>query len=135
MSIKTINVMAILQVLVALLLLTFGIDALTAHNSAGQEFVRSVNRAFGGNNNIVPLIIAVLEIVVGALLLMEFFVPVATKFVFIGMVIICIVWIISIIMPFFMNRFLDPNFISWLRDLSVELVLLTCFWLVGSSKQ
>ena len=135
MSSKSINVMLILQVLVALLLLTFGIEALTAHNSTGQELMRSVNKAFGGSNNIVPILIAVLEIVVGALLILEFFLPVATKFVFIGMLVICVVWVISIIMAFFADNFLDPNFISWLRKLSIEFVLLTCFWLVGSSKK
>ena len=135
MSSKSINVMLILQVLVALLLLTFGIEALTAHNSTGQELMRSVNKAFGGSNNIVPILIAVLEIVVGALLILEFFLPVATKFVFIGMLVICVVWVISIIMAFFADNFLDPNFISWLRKLSIEFVLLTCFWLVGSSKE
>ncbi len=132
---KSFNVMLILQILVALLLLTFGLDALTGYNSTGAELMRTVNKAFGGSNNILPVIFAVIEIVVGALLILEFFMPVTTKFVFIGMIVICVVWIITIVMNFISSGFLEPNFISWLRNLSVQLILLTSFWLVGSSKQ
>ena len=132
---KSFNVMLILQILVALLLLTFGLDALTGYNSTGAELMRTVNKAFGGSNNILPIIFAVIEIVVGALLILEFFMPVTTKFVFIGMIVICVVWIITIVMRFISNGFLEPNFITWLRELSVQLILLTSFWLVGSSKQ
>ena len=135
MASKSFNAILILQILVALLLLTFGLDALTGYNSTGAELMRTVNRTFGGSNSILPIIFAVVEIVVGALLILEFFMPVATKFIFIGMIIICVVWIITIILNFITDGFLEPNFIGWLRGLSVQLILLTSFWLVGSSKQ
>jgi len=134
MTRKTFDMMPVLQILTALLLVTFGLDALTGYNSTGAELMRTVNKAFGGSNNILPIIFAVIEIVVGALLILEFFIPVTTRFVFIGMILICVVWIVTIVMNFISSNFLEPNLISWLRELSVQLILLTCFWLVGSSK-
>lgn len=125
---------SILQILVALLLLTFGIAGLTDYNSTGSELMRSANKMFGGSNDIVPIILAVIQIVVGALLILEFFTPVPSKFVFIGMVIICVIWIISILTSFITNNFLEPNFIAWLAKISVELILLFSFWTVGSQK-
>lgn len=127
--------MVVLQILVAVLLLVFGIEFLTSYNSTGNEIMRSVSKAFGGNNNVVPVIFAVIEIVVGALLILEFFMPVATRFVFFAMIVICVMWIISIVMAFFANNLLEPNFFSWMKSLSIELILLITFWLVGSSKR
>jgi hypothetical protein len=135
MANKSFDILLVLQILVALLLLTFGIDGLTGYNSAGADMMRTVNRAFGGSNNIVPIIFSVIEIVAGALLLGEFFMPVATKFVFFAMLIICVVWLITIIMNFFTSHFIEPNFLSWLRNLTVQLILLASFWQIGLSKR
>ncbi|MDC7220432.1 MAG: hypothetical protein PQJ59_10850 [Spirochaetales bacterium] len=135
MAKKSIGIMPLLQILVALLLLTFGIDGITGYNSTGSELMRTVNSTLGGSNNVLPLIFAIIEIAVGALLIAEFFMPVATRFVFIGMIVVCVVWILSIILNFITSHFLEPNFISWLRELSIQLVLLVCFWQVGLSKQ
>ncbi|MDC7223518.1 MAG: hypothetical protein PQJ60_07230 [Spirochaetales bacterium] len=135
MAKKQMNIVLVLQILVALLLLTFGIDGLTGYNSTGAEMMRTVNRTFGGSNDILPLIFAIIEIVAGVLLIGEFFMPVATKFVFISMVVICVVWLITIVMNYITAGFLKPDFLTWLRGISVQLILLASFWQVGVSKK
>ncbi len=135
MANKSINTNLILQIFVALLLLSFGIEGLTGYNSTGSELLRGINKMFGGSNNLLPLIFAIVEIVAGALLILEFFVPVTTKFVFIAMIVICFIWLFSIVTGYFTSRFLEPNFISWLSQLSVQLILLASFWQVGQSKR
>lgn len=132
---KVVSTMLILQILVALLLLAFGIEGLVGYNSTGSELIRGVNKMLGGGNGVLPLVFAIIEVVVGALLIADLFVPVVSRFVFVAMVVICVVWLIGIISAFFSDRFLEPSFTAWLAPLSKELILLFSFYLVGSSKQ
>ncbi len=121
----------LIQIAVALFFISLGILEITAYNSGASEFARSFSKAFGGKNDIMSIIIAILELVSGIIILGSIFVPVQQRLLFIATFAIGIFWIIKIVMAYFLNNFIEPNFFVWLNRLSIDLLVLASVWMVN----
>ena len=125
------NTGTLIQIAVGLFFITLGIVEIMAYNSGASEFIRSVSKAFGGKNDILSLIIAILELVAGIMILGSIFVPVQQRLVFIATFAIGIFWLVKIILSYFLNNFVEPNFFIWLNRLSVDLLVLASVWMAN----
>ena len=123
----------LIQIAVALFFISLGIVEIIAYNSDANEFVRSVTKAFGGKNDVINIIIAILELVSGIIILGSIFIPVKKKVLFIATFAIGIFWLVKIIIYFFINNFFEPNFFIWLNGISVDLLVLASVWMVNRS--
>jgi hypothetical protein len=121
----------LIQIAVALFFISLGILEITAYNSGASEFTRSLSKAFGGKNDVMSIIIAILELVSGIIILGSIFVPVQQRLVFIATFAIGIFWLVKIILSYFLNNFIEPNFFIWLNRLSVDLLVLASVWMVN----
>lgn len=128
------NSMLFLKLSLALLFITFGLVGIINYNSDLANIGRSVNKLFGQNNDIIPILFAVLELVAGVLLLASIFSGIPSRFLSIALLIIFIFWIVYIVMNYFMDGFGEPNFLIWLRNISPNLVTLSGLWIVTRNK-
>jgi uncharacterized membrane protein YphA (DoxX/SURF4 family) len=126
--------MFFVQLSLALMFIAIGVMDITNYNSDISQFARSFSKLIGKNNDIVPVLFAVLELVSGILLLVSLFTGASGKFLSVALVIIFIFWAITIIMNYFMNGLFEPDFIDWLSRVSPQLVILSALWLVSSSR-
>lgn len=128
---RKIDAYFILQLVLGAALIVFGIMAFNGYNSAGQEAVRGLNKMFGKSNDIFPIIFGVVQLVAGAALVAGLFISISDNLFKIIHLVICIFFLISIIMNFFLSNFMEPDFVRWLGTLLPQLVILLSLWIVG----
>ena len=121
----------VLQLVVAAFLITMGLIVIINYDSDLNRFGRSVTQLFGGKNDPTALIIAIVNLIAGALLVLALFVPVRGNLLSLLTLIIVIVWIVQAVLRYFVNDFLEPDFLTWLNGLSLDLIVLTSLWIVN----
>ena len=122
----------LLKLSLSLMFIAIGIAGITGYNSGLSEFARGVNQLFGRSNSILPLVMAIIELLAGVLLLLSIFSIFPSNLTSLLLLIILIFWAVTIILQYFINGFLKPDFIPWLGNVSVQLVILSGLWLVYS---
>ena len=120
----------LMQVAVALFLITVGIIGIVYYNSRFSEWGRSIDRFFGSPSNPINIIVAVAELVAGIIIAFALFVPIG-RAAWIASLVMVIVWIVKILWIYFLNSIFDPTFIIWLNGLSVALIVLIGLWVVN----
>lgn len=123
--------LVLLQLVVGLFLLALGISELVEYNSELNQFARSVSRAFGGSGTVLPVIVALIEILAGGLLVAALFTPVPGAAVFWSSIIIAVLWIVRAIVAFVFNDPLEPTVLVWLVGFTRELIPGLVIWTVG----
>lgn len=121
----------VLQVIVALFLITLGLYGIMNYDSTRNELLRSLNKIFGKGTNPMNIIMAIFEIVAGAVLILVIFAPVKKNLLFIVTIIITVLWGVQIVLTFFAENIFEPDFVVWLNRLCIDLMVLTVLWSVG----
>ena len=109
----------------------FGISGLTYllnYNST----IAAVSRFFG-NDTTVLIVSAIIELIAGIILLAGIFARISKKYMFIAGLIIIILWILNIAGSYFAEGLLKPDLFSWLKGLSLQLIILAGLWAVTSN--
>jgi hypothetical protein len=125
------DVTVVLQIVMAVFLITLGLIGIINYNSDLAQFGRDLNRVFGRPNNPINLIAAIAELVAGVIVLAAVFVYVQSRIIFIATLIIVILWAVRIIISLFAQDIFEPTFLIWLNRLSADLIVLTALWLVN----
>ncbi len=118
------------QLSLALMFIAMGIAGITHFNSGGAEFLRGLNKAFGKSNDIIPIIMAIIQLAAGILLIVNLFGMIPGKTASILVLIIFIYWAFTIVMQYFVNNLFEPDFLVWLGNMSPQLVILSALWVV-----
>jgi len=121
----------LLQIAVGFFLVTLGIAGLMSYNTTLSEAARALSRIFGRASNPLNLIIAIVEVVAGAVLVLDLFVTLAGRLQFWTTLFIAVLWVVQIVVVFFVNNLLAPDFITWLNRLSMDLIILVGLWMVN----
>jgi hypothetical protein len=122
---------AVLQLVVALFLITLGIVGIINYNSDLNQFTRAVAKAFGGRDNVLNMVIAITELVSGIIIGGALFVSSSKNLLFLASFIVLALWIIRILYFFFLNNIFEPDFLIWLNRLSLDLVVGASLWIVS----
>lgn len=104
--------------------LYFGLNGLLGimgFNSGTNQLFNDINKLVGRSNNYLPLIISILFLLAGIGLILGLFFVVKNRFIYF---IVFVLWLLYIVMNFFMENFLEPDLIVWLRDFSLQLIIL-----------
>lgn len=116
-----------------LFLFLTGLGGLLDFNSQGAEFARGFGAAFGADKGLqlLPAVIAVLEIAAGAVLILAPWGILQPSLVRIILLVVTILWAVKIVyFHFIAVKPFTPSVLSWLSMLSLDLVLLTGLWAV-----
>jgi hypothetical protein len=128
MARRGLDITFILTILVGAFLLLDGIAGLTQANS----LVGELGRALGARSSTINLIVAVVELVAGALLLISLFVDLGQLQGYLG-VGIFVAWIVIMVLIFIVGRF-QPDTLGWWKDLSLYSIVLAVIWMVKGSR-
>ncbi len=126
-----VDVTTILQIVVAVFLITLGLIGIIHYNSNLAQFGRGMNRLFGRANDPLNLVVAIIEIVAGVIVFAGVFFAVQSKLLYAATLVIAVLWIIQIILSFFASNFAEPDLIVWLNRLAADLIVLLSLWLVN----
>ena len=119
--------LSLLQIALAVYFGLSGLIYLMNYNSS----IAAITRLFG-NDTMLLLITAIVELIAGVILLAGVFAPIDKKYMFIAGLIILILWAVSIAVSYFINNLLEPDIISWLQGFSLQLIILAGLWAVTS---
>ena len=126
-----IDAVLILQIVVAVFLITIGISGIVNYNKDIAKIGRDLNRFFGGSNNPVNLIVAILELAAGIIVAAALVVPVKGKLPFAATLGVAVLWIVQIIISVAATEVFKPDAATWLNSLAGDLILLVCLWLIN----
>ena len=126
-----VDVITILQIVVAVFLITLGLMGIIHYNSDLAQFGRGLSKVFGRTNNPMNIIVAIVELVAGVIVFAGFFLAVKSKLLYTATLVIAVFWIIQIIISFFASNFAEPDFIVWLNRLAADLVVLLSLWIIN----
>lgn len=121
----------VLQLITGLYLIALGISGIAAYTSQLNEFARTISRAFGGSGSIFPLLVAILEVVAGALLLWALFGRVEARVLYVSTMVLAALWVLRVLLFQVFDNLLEPNFIVWLAGITGELIPGLVIWTVG----
>jgi hypothetical protein len=116
----------LLQLCLGVFFVVLGISDLTHYDSFGSKILRAF-----GNNQALSLIMAVLELVMGAVLVLGLVVSVPSGMTRILGLALFVLWGVYIVVVFVANEFLKPDFLTWLYNLSWHCIILVSLWVVG----
>jgi hypothetical protein len=128
----------ILQIVVGVLFLLMGIAGITDYNSDFAEMGRSVSQAFGGDTEIIDIIIAIVELACGIVLIATVFAKVDKKLVKLAQLISMILWILLIVLldilapNFGANRF---DWLFWGQTTVLHLIVLLSIYSMWGGKK
>jgi hypothetical protein len=123
--------LAIMQIVVAVYLITLGITGISAYSSQGSEFARSVARMFGGGQGSLGLIVAILELVAGAMVFLSLLAFAGNSVRYAACLISAILWIIWILYSLVFHDAFQPSVVAWLNRLSLDLIVGMALWVIA----
>jgi uncharacterized membrane protein YphA (DoxX/SURF4 family) len=115
-----------LQLALGVFFIVLGISDVTSYDSSLNE----LKRAFG-KNEVLSLVTAIVEIVMGAILVLGLFMRVSTDLTKLLGVALFVLWAAYIVLAFLIDNFLEPSFLTWLYRLSWHCIILVSLWIVG----
>jgi hypothetical protein len=125
------DAVSIMQIVVAVFLLTLGLIGLMGWSSGAAQFGRDLTRLFGGANSPFNLIVAILELAAGVIVFAALFVTMRSRILNILTFIIAILWVVEILISFFAYDVFQPDFVIWLNRLAAETIILLALWLIN----
>jgi hypothetical protein len=129
MARRSMDITFVLTLLVGAFLLLDGIAGLTRANS----LVGELGRAFGARGSTVNLIVALVELIAGALLLISLFIDLGRLQSHLG-VGIFIAWIVIMVLIFVIGNF-APDTLGWWTQLSLYSIVLAVIWMVKGTRR
>jgi hypothetical protein len=119
----------LLQFITGIALFLMGLVAIIDYSSTGSEIQRFFAETFGGRSGTLDLILGILLAVSGVLLTVTIFLPLDRTFLLLASFISLGVWILRIILVYFADNFVEPDFLHWAVPFSKELIVLVVLWL------
>ena len=128
---SSVDLVTILQIVVAAFLITLGLMALIHYDSDLARLGRGMNRLFGRANDPLNIVVAIVEIVAGVIVFAGVFFAVHSRLLYGATLVIAILWIIQIILSFFASNFAEPDLVVWINRLAADLIVLLSLWLIN----
>ena len=121
----------VLQLAVAVFLFTLGLIGVMHWNSDLAQFGRGLTRLFGKTSSPVDLIIAIVELAAGVVILAGVFLKGRNTALFAATLAVAVFWAVLIVVNYFAQNFVHPDFFVWLNRVSLDCVVLLAIWTVS----
>ncbi len=127
----TFDAVNLIQIVVAVFLVTLGVIGIMAWNSNLSQFGRGLNRLFGRPNDPFNLIAAIVQLAAGVIVFAGVFANVRSRLLYWATMVIAILWAVEIFIGFFVQGIFQPEFVIWLNRLAADLIILLALWLIN----
>jgi hypothetical protein len=116
-----------LQLCLGLFFLMLGIMGLGDYDTSVSKFARWL-----GRDDTLKVIMSVVEIVMGAILLLGLFLSVSSDLTKLFSIALFVLWAVYMAITFFLNdSFMKPSAVVWFYNISWNAVILVALWIVG----
>lgn len=121
----------LLQIAVGLFFLLMGLQGIINFDSYGSQVTRFVNDLFGNNSNLINIIVSIGALVSGLIILGGLFIPFKNSTLMIATLFVFIFWILKIVYFYIAHNLMEPDLITWLYKLSLDIVVLMSVWIIN----
>ncbi len=119
----------ILQLALGVFFILIGLEVLIYYNSTVGQIVSGFSNLFGGSKQVIESVIAVIEIVAGAVLILTLFVPMGRGAFNFLVLLIFILWAAKIVYnDFIVKTVFQPNWLTWCKELALDVIVLVGVW-------
>jgi len=119
----------ILQLALGVFFILIGLEVLLYYNSTVVQLVSGFSNIFGGSKQVVESVIAVIEIVAGAILILTLFVPMGRGIFNFIVLLIFILWVAKVVYSdFILKEVFQPNWLTWLKELALDIIVAIGIW-------
>jgi hypothetical protein len=119
----------ILQLALGVFFILIGLEVLIYYNSTVGQLVNGFSNMFGGSKQVIESVIAVIEIVAGAILILTLFLPMGRGIFNFIVLLIFVLWVAKIVYSdFFLKQVFQPNWLTWLKELALDIVVAIGIW-------
>ena len=116
----------LIQIAIGIYFFMSGLVGLIGYNSGANQLVNDLSKMMG-KSNYLPLIILICFLLAGLILFTGTIFTVKNKILYF---VILVMWIIYLILTYFTDDFLKPDLLVWIKELSLQLIILA--GLIGS---
>lgn len=137
---RVFDIVLILQITLAVFFIVLGLQGLVERNSDVAKLGREMRSAFGGDTEVITVIMSVLALISGLVIIGSLFTSIQVKKVDVSIIIAMVSWILIILFKDFigskiLNNMDDFGFIlEWLRVLATDVVILMGLLVVKRNK-
>jgi hypothetical protein len=125
----------ILTIAVALFFIITGFIAIMNYDNAANQLGRALSSFVGrGNNSTFALIVAIAELIIGVILLIDVFLPIRENTMMIVKLVIFAAWAAYVVLTHFLGNFMEPDFLRWFAPLTQDLVILAVLWVIKDTR-
>jgi uncharacterized membrane protein YphA (DoxX/SURF4 family) len=121
--------LVILQLALGLFFILTGLEVLMYYQSLFGSLEKTLANFFGNTQQVIANVIAVVEIVSGAILIISLLIPMgrgAFNFIVLLIFILWIAWIVYF--DFIAKAVFQPNWLTWLKELALHIIVLIGIW-------
>ena len=122
--------MELLQLITGIALFLVGLLAIINYNSKGAEVQRFLTQTFGGKSDAVDLVFGILLLVSGVFVTTAIVAPVDKKVLMLATFVAFAVWVVRIVLVYFVADIAEPDFLTWVAPLSIDLIVLMALWMI-----
>jgi hypothetical protein len=123
-----------LQVLTGIFFMTQGLQEILGYTSDVAQFGRQLKQVFGGNSDVMGLIVAILEMAAGAVLIIVLFATVRAPMYRFFVIAVLVVWLVGILNGYFFNNFAEPDVLSWFNGVALHGIIAVLLWSFAREK-
>lgn len=116
-----------MQLAIGVFFITLGIAGLAEYNTALNE----LSRALGAQSDLLEILIAILELAAGVVLVVALFTPISSRVLFIGCIVILVLWGFWILSNHIVNNLAEPNVLVWLNRLALDVIPGIGIWMIA----
>lgn len=114
-----------IQLTIGLYFAVTGLLGLMGYDSGVSGALNNLNKAVGNKPDYFPLILSICFILCGAVLIIGLVTIIRNPLIYLA---VFVLWVMYIIMILFTDNFMEPDFLPWFKDLSLQLIILAGLW-------
>jgi hypothetical protein len=119
----------VLQLALGTFFILMGLEVILYYQSTAGQFASGIANLFGDTKHIIENIIAVIEIICGAILILALFIPMGRGAFNFIVLLIFILWVARFVyFDFFAKAVFQPNWLTWLKELSLDIIVAIGIW-------
>lgn len=133
---NAIGSLVILQLALGCFFLIMGLEEVLYHNSTVGQFVSGLGKVFGDTKYPLEMTIAIIEIIVGVVVILSLFVQFPKGLFNLAILIVFVLWAVKIVYVHFITKeVFTPSWLTWLKGFSLDLIVLLSVWLVRGRQE
>ncbi len=115
----------LIQLAIGLYFSVTGLLGIMGYDAGASGLLNDLNKAIGNKPDYFPIVLSICFILCGAALILGLVMTIKSPIIYLA---IFVLWGIYIVITLFTENFMEPDFLPWLKELSLQLVIFAGLW-------